>query len=94
MLSATRIELRFRLDPAACLRQFHTDGDAEQFSREQLADEKRSGDAQRAQQGLLALARSWRNLARAWPAPAATPTPPSRTSHGRGRSAPWPRSVS
>ncbi len=57
VLSAASPELSFRLNPEEYLRQFSTFGDAEQFFRDQLAGDERSGDPRRVQQGMMALAR-------------------------------------
>jgi len=54
-LSEARGELRYRLGPRQYLKEFRTFRDAEQYFREQLAQDEKSGDPQRIQRGLLAL---------------------------------------
>lgn len=56
VLSAATPELSFRLNPDQYLRRFNTFGDAEQFFRDQLAADERSGDPRRIRQGQLMLA--------------------------------------
>ncbi|HEU0199519.1 MAG TPA: FecR domain-containing protein, partial [Burkholderiaceae bacterium] len=56
LLSAKQPLLRYRLDPSEYIRRFRTYRDAEQFFREQAADDAQSGDPRRALRGQMQLA--------------------------------------
>ncbi|MGB0129735.1 MAG: tetratricopeptide repeat protein, partial [Rhodocyclaceae bacterium] len=56
ILSAARPQLRYRLAPRQYLKIFRTYGDAEQFFRDQLAQDEKSGNPRQVQNGLLGLA--------------------------------------
>ena len=56
VLNAKQPQLRYRLDPTQYIRRFKTYRDAEQFFRDQAAEDAKSGDPRRALRGQMQLA--------------------------------------
>jgi tetratricopeptide (TPR) repeat protein len=56
VLSAKQPQLRYRLDPVQYIRRFKTYRDAEQFFRDQAAEDAKSGDPRQALRGQMQLA--------------------------------------